>query len=587
MTSSETGSPDARFADHCARLIHSRKANRTMTHSTDEEHTLDGRADGTNRTQVVDTIYGPVRGLVRDGMRQYLGLPYGAPPVGDLRWRPPVAPEGWTEPRDAVNFGDVCAQDTTGLPGFGYHSDTEDCLYLNVFTAAAVSPGRRLPVMFWIPGGGLYCGGSMGYDPSALILAGDVVVVSINYRLNVFGFFSHPAINAEDHPSGNYGIMDQAFALDWVRRNIERFGGNPDNVTIFGESAGAISVLAHLASPGSAGLFHRAITQSCSVAAVSPTATLQSWEHAGIDLATAAGCTIQNPAALRSLTTAQLMEADDMGHQLLGAGKFHIGLVADGQVIPESMPDLFTSGRFNRVPVMNGVNRDEFAWFQAMLEVNTGLVVPEEAYAQALAGAFAALGPSPLLGCQINDDVVPDILERYPSSAHPSPARALAAAIGDCGFITAGGRQTARILRQFVSDVFVYEWDVPDSPVSWPGVSFPYGSGHTQEIQYLFPRFCGGGGVAHDLDDAQQRLAGQMVQYWTTFARRGNPNAESPVAPEWPVYDPEEDAIMSLSLPEPHVTKTFAADHHCDFWDRVRSDRAEPEAPVPGTAAMA
>lgn len=533
--------------------------------------------DGADPTDVIETADGPVRGIRRDGMSQFLGIPYAAPPVAELRWRPPVSPQKWTQPLDAVEFGDVCAQDTTGLPGFGFHSETEDCLYLNVFAPAEIPDERKLPVMFWIPGGGLYCGGSPGYDPSALVLEGDVILVSINYRLNIFGFFSHPAINAEDHWSGNYGLMDQIFALEWVRRNIERFGGDPDNVTIFGESAGAISVLAHVASPLSSGLFHRAILQSCSVAAVSPTTGLASAEATGVALATAAGCTDQTPENLRNLSTRELMAADAMAEQLLGGGKFHVGLLVDGVVIPESMPELFATGRFNRVPTMNGVNKDEFAWFQAMLEVNTGQVIPEEAYAQVVAGTFAALAPSPLLGAQIPADLMPEIVDRYPASAYPSPDRALAAAIGDAGFISAGGRETTRILRRFVPEVYAYEWDVPDSPVSWEPVSFPYGSGHTQEIQYLFPGFSGGEGVSHELSEEQQRLARQMVKYWTTFARRGNPNAEDPTAPQWPAYDPAADNFLSLSLPEPHIISAYGATHHCDFWDQAR-ERGNAEA---------
>lgn len=226
---------------------------------------------GRQLTDVITLAEGPIRGLVADGMQRFLGIPYAAAPVGDLRWRPPNPPAAWDEPLDAFAFGSVCAQDAdASFPGFGYVSDTEDCLYLNVFTPASGAAGHNLPVMFWIPGGGLFMGGSSDYDPSALVREG-VVFVSINYRVSIFGFFSHPVINAEGHAAGNYGIMDQQFALDWVRRNIAKFGRDPANVTIFGESAGGISVLSHLASSGSADLFHKAILQSCSVAATKST----------------------------------------------------------------------------------------------------------------------------------------------------------------------------------------------------------------------------------------------------------------------------------------------------------------------------
>ena len=211
---------------------------------------------------VVPTTNGPVRGLVLDGMHRFLGIPYAAPPLGELRWRPPAGAPGWRLPRDAYAYGPVCAQNNVCFPGFGFSSASEDCLYLNVHAPADADESTRLPVMVWIPGGGLFMGGSNDYDPSALVRAGPVVFVSLNYRLNVFGFFSHPAINAEDHEIGNYGLMDQQAALRWVRDNIAAFGGDPDNVTICGQSAGGMSVWCHLVSPGSGGLFHKAIVQS-------------------------------------------------------------------------------------------------------------------------------------------------------------------------------------------------------------------------------------------------------------------------------------------------------------------------------------
>lgn len=315
---------------------------------------------GRQLTDVITLEEGPIRGLVADGMQRFLGIPYAAAPVADLRWRPPTPPAAWDEPLDAFTFGSVCAQDAdASFPGFGYVSDTEDCLYLNVFAPASGEAGHNLPVMFWIPGGGLFMGGSSDYDPSALVRDGGVVFVSINYRVSIFGFFSHPMINAEGHAAGNYGVMDQQFALDWVRRNIAKFGGDPENVTIFGESAGGISVLSHLASPGSANLFHKAILQSCSVAATTQTVTLESQEHMGTALAAAAGCEEQTPQNLRALPTRDLMAANATPKGTFGVGNYHIGLVADGTVVPEPMKALFERGRFNRVPVINaGISTD-------------------------------------------------------------------------------------------------------------------------------------------------------------------------------------------------------------------------------------
>ncbi|MET7508475.1 carboxylesterase family protein [Streptomyces albidoflavus] len=521
-------------------------------------------------TAVVRTDDGPVRGTTDGEIRRYVGIPYAAPPVGGLRWTPPRRPRLWSEPLEAVSYGPVCAQDTRCFPGFGHHSTTEDCLYLNVYVPEGGQAGEGpLPVMVWIPGGGFFLGGGNDYDPTALVRDGGVVLVTFNYRVNVFGFFSHPSINAEGHAAGNYGLMDQTFALEWVRRNAAAFGGDPDNVTLFGESAGAASVLAQLVSPAAAGLFHKAISQSCSVAAVMPMRTLGDTEEAGVALAKAAGCEKQTADALRALSTADLLAANRMPEGEFGVGRFHIGPVVDGEVLPEPMRDLFATGRFHRVPFVNGTNRDEFTWFQAMVELNTGHVLDAESYPRLLGPLLDVASAGQLLGTTVPPEAVPEILGRYPVDAYENASRAAAAAIGDCGIITAGGRRTTRAVRRHVPQVYAYEFDVPDAPVAWPPVSFSYGSGHVQEVQFLFPGFAGGGGVRHELNEPQKALARHMVAYWTTFARTGDPNGPgSSGSPRWPVYEAGADTVLSLRAPLPEVTTSFSRTHHCDFWDQ-------------------
>ncbi len=210
---------------------------------------------------MVQTEYGGVKGFIKDGVRTFLGMPLAAPPVGNLRWRPPVKPAKWRGVRDATEYGDMCAQNKR-LLDFGAPSTSEDCLYINVF--APTKPARKRPVMLWIHGGGHTVGASDGHDGSALVQEKDVLVVTFNYRLNAFGFLVHPALDGGGKTT-NYGLLDQQFALDWVKKNIAAFGGDPDNVTIFGESDGAIGVLYQLISPKSKGLFHRAIIESGSV----------------------------------------------------------------------------------------------------------------------------------------------------------------------------------------------------------------------------------------------------------------------------------------------------------------------------------
>src|SRR6202171_4867142 len=234
------------------------------------------------------TQSGPIKGVQMFGVEAFLGIPYAAPPIGALRWTPPQPPAHFKGVFKAAQFGNSCTQ-----PGSG----VEDCLTLNVFTPHIKKNRNKkkpLPVMFWIHGGGLVGGGSIFYDPSPLVLKGKVIVVTINYRLGLLGFFAHPAIDAEGHLNGNYGFMDQQFALQWVKSNIAKFGGDPNRVTIFGESAGGQSIYANLASPTAAGLFQRAIAESGAYTEfqdywdfIVPLATA---ETAGTSIAASLGC---------------------------------------------------------------------------------------------------------------------------------------------------------------------------------------------------------------------------------------------------------------------------------------------------------
>ena len=283
---------------------------------------------------VVATDHGPIRGVAIEDMQAFRGIPYAAPPVGDLRWRPPQDAAPWNGVLDATQFRNHCPQNPSP---YGIASQTEDCLYLNVFTPPKTNEGlpHLLPVMFWIHGGGLLLGESDGYDPSRFV-AEDIVVVTINYRLGALGVLAHPALTAESpyHGSGNYGLMDQQAALRWVQRNIRAFGGDPGNITIFGESAGGYSVHAQLASPQAAGLFHKAIVESGAYSLTQvPLATA---EAQGIAFATAAGCA--DIACLRALSVAAILQAGP---------KSTVFANIDGFVLTQSMLSALTSGQFN------------------------------------------------------------------------------------------------------------------------------------------------------------------------------------------------------------------------------------------------
>lgn len=503
------------------------------------------------------TEQGPIRGTATDTMLAFRGIPYAAAPVGDLRWQPPQRPARRHGLLDATQFANHCPQ----IAGpFGQGSTTEDCLFLNVF---APNPfhvrgrsdddggdrrgGFGRAVMVWIHGGAMITGESDDYDPTRLVEQGNVIVVTINYRLGALGFLAHPALTAEspDHASGNYGLMDQQEALRWVQRNIRFFGGDPDRVTIFGESAGGLSVHSQLASPGSAGLFQRAIVHSGAYSLTQ--SSLATAEAAGTAFATAAGCTDQTAACLRGLSVAQILASQPGG--TTGARP-----VIDNKFLTQSVGAAFASGQFNQVPIMEGANHDESRLFVAITELQTGVPLSAAAYPAAIQ---AALG--------LPAAAVPVFVAQYPLASFESPSIALSAletdAIFDCN---------ARFVEQKVSQfvpTFAYEFNDPDAPERFlPPVSFPYGAAHASEIQYVFdlPVTIPTPG----LDADQQKLAAAMVSYWTTFARTGQPSSSA--APAWAAFQTATDNTQALVPPSPQADTGFAADHHCAFWDSLR-----------------
>jgi len=498
------------------------------------------------RTDVVQTEYGAVKGFIKDDVRTFLGMPLAAPPVGDLRWRPPVKPAKWRGVRDAVEYGSMCAQNKR-LLDFGAPSTSEDCLYINVF-APAKSPRKR-PVMVWIHGGGHTVGAGDGHDGSALVQGNDVLVVTFNYRLNAFGFLVHPALDGSGKTT-NYGFLDQTFALKWVQRNIAAFGGDPDNVTIFGESAGGIAVLYQLISPKSKGLFHRAIIESGSVF-WRKLPTLATAETAGMNFAASLGCTDQSAACLRNLSVQQILSIGD---------QFNTA-VNDGYTLNMNYREAFETGRFNRVPILNGVNRDEYRWFTALSEVNSGHVVTADEYSERLEAVFGV-------------EAAPSVERLYPLHKYGSPSEALSAAVGDGNFVICGSRNLNQAASKYVP-VYGYEFTDRNSPQVFPPVSFPYGAAHTSEIQYIFRNYRGARvEPLPPLSRAQQELSKQMVAYWGTFAENGDPNVRS--QPRWPRYAKRDDRVMELRTGAPRVISDFAKVHHCEFWDDYNLDLSGP-----------
>lgn len=540
-----------------------------------------GHAAGT-ASPVVRTDSGPVQGVVMNGVAEFLGIPYAAPPVRQLRWMPPQPPHPWTEVRSTKAFAPNCTQNQELGYFAGPSSTAEDCLYLNVLTTAPAADhrgahtgpahgGHGYPVMVWIHGGGNFDGESADYDATALAKTGPTVIVTFDYRLGLLGFLAHPALDRKGQPFGNYGIMDQQAALQWVRRNIAAFGGDPGNVTLGGQSAGDFDTGANVISPGAAGLFQRAIFQS--VALLDPhVSPLPLAEQRGTAFSVAAGCGSAGDAAtaacLRALPVSKILGLQGAPNQGgPNPAYFTTGLIADGTVIPMLPTAAWSSGRFNHMPIMNGTTRDEGAFSVAINEVLNGPLTAEQ-YTKMVTAAYT--GPAGPGGGPPNypAGTAQAVLDQYPLAKFASPSLAWVAVKTDP--LACEARYVNTLVGPKVP-VYAYEFADRNAPFYFPPVSFPTGAYHTADIQYLFPLFHGGSrGIAHPLSPAQQVLAGQLKHFWTTFARTGDPNVPGLDRP-WPRYNPNTPLYLSQNTPRsaPIPESQFYNQHNCNFWDHT------------------
>ena len=486
---------------------------------------------------LVQTASGAVRGALGDDHLLFAGIPYAAPPVGPLRWRAPQPPQPWQGVRDASKYGARCVQDKAHDPDFG-RSVSEDCLTLNVWEPKGHA-AEGLPVMVWIHGGGFVNGSGDIYDARWLVARGDIIVVTLNYRLGTLGFLAHPAL-AADGDVGNYGLADQQAALRWVRDNIAAFGGDPGKVTIAGESAGAMSVCDHLVAPGSAGLFRAAVIQSgpCQAQAERSAA-----EKASVDYAAAVGCADERGAAdcLRALP------ADKLGsppvYYRLGDDEL-TGPITGTPSLPVAPMTGIGQGKAARVPVLIGTNRDEFTLFAATQYLRHGRM-PD--YPQVLDEMFGADAGR--------------VAAQYPLSRFPNAALAYSAAVTDSGFACPAMSMASGLSRG--AQVFGYEFNDRDAPAPelLRSVPFAVGASHSLELRYLFDV-----GGAPALNAAQQKLSEQMIGYWSGFVAAGAPQAAG--APHWPAFD-DGGPWMSLQTPEVRPFASFYDEHQCGFWASV------------------
>jgi para-nitrobenzyl esterase len=486
-----------------------------------------------NPPPIVQTDTGMVRGAAENGVRSFLGIPFAAPPVGPLRFRPPQPPAAWRGVRDALHAGPECPQ-----AGSSTQDTTEDCLYLNVWTPAGAT---KRPVFVFIYGGGFTQGTGAAYDGSLLSATGNIIVVTMNYRNGIFGFLASAALNEGGTTTGNYGIEDQQATLRWVQRNIGNFGGDPRNVTLGGESAGAMSTCANLVAPGAGGTFVRAVVESgpCS----NPMPALDATEIKHAPIVAQLGCTgsgAQLAACLRSpgLTVKAILAVQ----QTLPRGTFAPSVGgSDIPVQPRSY--------LGRVPLLLGGNNLEAGY--------TVLLAPP-----ATAGAYqAALQRD--YGAQ-----AAAVAAQYPAANYLNPGIALATvetdsapspAISVCSDVS-----TWRVTRDAGSaPIYAYEFNDPNA-YAFDGVPGPV---HTSELPYLFPRWNNDATRAgKGLAPASQALSTTMLRYWTNFVTSGNPNG--PGLPTWPAYSVITD-VLQLT-PSTIATGTdVSAEHKCPFWNSL------------------
>lgn len=493
--------------------------------------------------ETVQVDGGLISGTVKDGVRSFKGIPFAAPPVGDLRWKAPQPVVPWEGVRKADAYGPDCPHQPYGANSLYTrepHPQSEDCLYLNVWTAAASADERR-PVMVWIHGGGLTRGGGStpSYDGTALAKKG-VVLLTINYRLGPLGFLAHPELSKEDPhgSSGNYGMLDQVAALEWVQRNIAKFGGDPNRVTIFGESAGSFAVNYLMASPLAKGLFHRAIGES---GASFRDRTLlnesregqKSAEEVGLAFAEAAGA--DSIAALRALSSDKILDIfanDPKGKQFRSRPNI------DGWFLEASISDVFQQGKQNDVPLIVGSNRDELTAFIPEATIPKTL----DAYRKRMEGQYG--------------DKIDAFNALYPVQTEADIKDAVIRSSTDASFGLSMRTWARAAMKTGKSKVYQYHFTrVP--PI--PNKEF-YGAFHASEILYVFNNLRQRAGVYEDVD---HKLSDIVSDYWVNFAATGDPNGQG--LPEWAPFGLAYEAYIELGdSPE---TKNYLLPDKYDFFE--------------------
>jgi para-nitrobenzyl esterase len=505
----------------------------------------------------VQTDKGVVLGASIDGVRIYKGIPYAAPPVGENRFKAPQPAAAWTETLVAGQPGNVCPQISPSTRAF---AGAEDCLYVNVFTPDP-APATPLPVMVWIHGGAFVfgSGSDASYDGSHLVKRGNVVIVTLNYRLGALGYLAHPGLSSSDASmtSGNYGLLDQRAALNWVKTNIAAFGGDAANVTVFGESAGGRSVCWHLVAPGSAGLFHRAIVESgyC----MKPTYTRADAEAQGGRFAAALGCTdpIMATTCLRSKPPEEIVMASQGSATPSPGGIFYQDRAAgfafeptiDGVNLTGQLADLLAGDTVADVPVLQGANTDEGILFHVAVLGNVTPVMTEDEYLAALTVRYGAENAAL-------------IVAQYPAASFMDDPNAAISAVSGDGTFLCPARQAAKVIAgRGGASTYLYNFGVPleVNPAVPALANLVF---HSAELPFVWGNPYALGMVTA----AGQPTADALQDYLLQFARTGDPNtAMSPV--QWPVHTAMDDTLLSFGAMIATVPNHKKVE--CDFWETV------------------
>lgn len=480
----------------------------------------------------VITQTGTFVGTIEEGTIAHKGIPYARAPVAEFRWRLPQPLAVSSTSFDATQYKPHCPQENAPDDP----DAEEDCLFLNVFAPKIGKPkGQLRPVMVWIHGGANAFGASDFYHPHNLVLNGDVIVVTLNYRLGALGFLAHPALRQENEGATNLGVADQQLALRWLQENIRAFGGDPDNVTLFGESAGALNILTHLASDASKALFHKAIIQSGGYLLETPPA--EDAETRGISFAARLGCTAPDPVAcMRDKSVAEVLSSQGTVNTDSAA---YFQMTVDGHVLDETVLHRLFSGDFHKVPILSGSTRNEGNLFYSPD------ATPED-YEESVA-EFSSQ----------NHKQAAWTTAAYPFASYESSMEAASAVLGDAEF-SCPALQIGNWVSNHVP-TYIYEFSDPESLLN---------SAHFADIYYLFgfkdQRSFGIYGKAQS-----RKLAKRMQKLWASFARSGNPNSKKQVV--WPRYRSNDPIILMLQTGELQAESAFAIDgfierHNCHYW---------------------